>query len=183
MKIIKSFFNSNIKIIQVKKYDDNRGFFIENYNYKKLKSLGIHDNFVQDNFSFSKNNGIIRGLHFQKPKKDQSKLITVIRGSILDIFVDIRKKSKTFGKYQSYKLNENDFKLIYIPSGFAHGFRVMKKNTLVIYKTSNFYSPIHEQTIKYDDEKLNINWGSNKNIITSKKDQNGIFFDRFKSPF
>ena len=182
MKIIKSFFKQSVKIIKVTKYNDNRGYFSENYNFNKLKKLGISEKFVQDNYSFSKNSNVIRGLHFQKPNKDQSKLISVIKGSILDIFVDIRKNSKTYGKYQSYKLNENDFKLIYIPSGFAHGFRVTSKNTLVIYKTSNFYSPKHEQTIRYNDTNLKINWGSVRNIITSQKDKNGIIFNEFKTP-
>ena len=182
MKIIKSFFSNSIKIIQITKYDDDRGFFIENYNYKKLKSLGIHDNFVQDNFSFSKNSDIIRGLHFQKPKKDQSKLISVIKGSILDIFVDIRKKSNTFGKYFKIVLSERNFKMLWIPPGFAHGFETLEDNTIFAYKVTNEYNKESEDCILWNDSTLKIEWET-ENPLVSDKDRIAKNFEHFNSLF
>tara|TARA_B100000686_G_C16737007_1_gene944262 strand:- start:47 stop:604 length:558 start_codon:yes stop_codon:yes gene_type:complete len=183
MKIIKTFFGGKVKLIKIHRFIDSRGFFFENFNQSKLKKLKINHSFVQDNFSYSKKKGVIRGLHFQTPPKAQAKLISIIKGKILDVVVDLRNNSKTYGKYEKIILNEGDFFNIFIPEGFAHGFSVLKDNTLVLYKTSNFYSSKYEKTINYNDEYLNIDWEINEKKTLSLKDRRGIKFKKFKSPF
>lgn len=159
-----------IKVIKPNIYRDNRGFFIETWNKKFFLSLGIKKNFVQDNFSFSKNKGTFRGFHFQRPPFSQSKLVRCSKGSLLDIVIDIRKKSPTYGKIFSIKLSQKNNLQIFIPIGFLHGFYTLENNTEVVYKVSNFYSPKHEETIKYEKKILNLNL-SNKisKTIFSKK--------------
>ena len=184
MKLVKTFFNGSVKVIQVNIINDDRGFFFENYNYKKLLDLDIKDNFVQDNFSFSKTYGIVRGLHFQEPNFSQSKLVSVLQGEILDVFVDLRINSPTYGKHEKVILNDKNALRVYIPVGFAHGFSVKKINTLVSYKTNNFYSSNHEKTICYDDLDLDINWDLNiHKVQTSTKDKRGIKFKNYNSVF
>ncbi len=127
IKIVKSFFNSQVKLLELEKHSDKRGYFVESYNYKDLKKIGISKSFFQDNESFSKNIGTLRGLHIQKHPMYQSKLISVKKGSILDVFVDIRKDSKTFGKHLKVILKESDNYVLYLPYNFAHGFCTLKK--------------------------------------------------------
>ena len=182
MKIINKYFDKNLILFKKNKFLDNRGYFYENYNLKKNKL--IKDVFVQDNISFSKKKGVIRGLHFQKPKLDQSKYVSVIQGKILDVIVDLRKESVSYGKHLSFILSSQNLKSLFIPSGFAHGFSVLEDNTIVLYKVSKYYSNKHEITIKYDDSDLNIDWKIPKNMIKiSKKDSIGIKFYSLKSPF
>ena len=178
IKIVKSFFNSQVKLLELEKHSDKRGYFVESYNYKDLKKIGISKSFFQDNESFSKNIGTLRGLHIQKHPMYQSKLISVKKGSILDVFVDIRKDSKTFGKHLKVILKESDNYVLYLPYNFAHGFCTLKNNTLVSYKTSNYYSPRDEVIIKFDDNKLNIKWPKVLNTkYLSAKDKNGKSID------
>jgi|TARA_B100002003_G_scaffold199549_1_gene190565 dTDP-4-dehydrorhamnose 3,5-epimerase len=178
IKIVKSFFNGQVKLLELEKYTDKRGYFVESYNYKDLKKIGISKSFLQDNESFSKNIGTLRGLHIQKYPMQQSKLISVKRGSIFDVFVDMRKDSKTFGKYLKVVLKERDNYVLYLPYNFAHGFCTLKNNTLVNYKTSNYYSPKDEVTIKFDDSILNIEWPKVLNTkYLSIKDKNGKSID------
>ena len=181
-KIKKIFFNGAVKLIKPDIHLDNRGTFFESYNFRIYKDkYGIKDEFVQDNFSFSKNKNTIRGLHFQINPYQQSKLITVINGSILDVFVDLRKNSKTFGKYYSVKISDKDHVNLYISKGFAHGFRTLENNTKVIYKVSNYYSPKFERTIIYSDKLIKINWGLQKTkIIISQKDKFGLSLQEIK---
>jgi len=175
IKVIKNFFNGKIKLIKLKKFKDQRGYFMENYNYKTFKKIGINEIFCQDNESLSKRKGTIRGLHFQKPPFSQSKLIQVRQGEIFDVFIDIKKTSKTFGKYKSINLKSNDNLILYIHHSFAHGFCSLTNNTIVTYKTSKNYSPKNEKTIKYDDPIINIKWPKlNKDFIISNKDLKGI---------
>ena len=174
IKIYKTFFDGAVKLIKLHKFIDNRGYFVETFNINELKKLNIRNKFVQDNESLSKFKGTVRGLHFQKKPKKQAKLVSVKQGSIFDVFVDIRKNSKSFGKYKTVKLKSLDSFLLYIPYGFAHGFCTLEKNTVVTYKISDFYSPRHEITIKYDDPTINIKWPkflNSKQI--SKKDKVG----------
>tara|TARA_B100000315_G_scaffold228304_1_gene236900 strand:- start:219 stop:767 length:549 start_codon:yes stop_codon:yes gene_type:complete len=181
IKIVKSFFNGQVKLLELEKYTDKRGYFVESYNYKDLKKIGISKSFLQDNESFSKNIGTLRGLHIQKYPMQQSKLISVKRGSIFDVFVDMRKDSKTFGKYLKVVLKERDNYVLYLPYNFAHGFCTLKNNTLVNYKTSNYYSPKDEVTIKFDDSILNIEWPKVLNTkYLSIKDKNGKSIDELK---
>ena len=160
-------------LIKNNQYFDNRGCFFESFNEKIYSKIDIKNNFIQDNFSISKKN-VLRGLHYQR-KKPQGKLIRVIKGKILDVAVDIRKNSKTFGKYQSFILSEENCKQLWIPKNFAHGFISLTSNTVVNYKCTDFYDSKDQNTIIWNDKDLKIKWPV-KNPIMSKKDKNGIFF-------
>ena len=171
-------------IIYLKIHNDNRGNFYEIWNKKTFSKFGINNNFVQDNFSFSKHKGTFRGLHFQKPPFSQAKLIRCSRGSIIDYAVDIRKNSKTYGKVYSIKLTSINKFQIFIPIGFLHGFITLENNTEVNYKVSKFYNTKFEQTISYNDKILDLKFPKSiKKIILSKKDINGISFESLKSPY
>jgi dTDP-4-dehydrorhamnose 3,5-epimerase len=172
LKIYKTKINGLI-LIKTRCFFDNRGHFFESYNKKIYSKIGIKDNFVQSNFSLSKKK-VLRGLHFQK-KKPQGKLISVIKGEILDVVVDIRKNSKTYGKYASFSLSEKNGNQLWIPKNFAHGFLSLSNNTIVNYKCTDFYDPKDQHTIIWNDKNLNINWNIKKPIV-SKKDENGVFF-------
>ncbi len=170
MKII----NTKIKdlvLLKTNIYKDNRGFFKEVEKSKILKTK-----FVFDCFSYSKKK-TLRGLHLQK-NKSQAKIITVVQGKILDVVVDLRKKSKTFGKYFAIEISQNSDFSLFIPKNFAHGFLCLSKNCGVYYKCSNYRDQKSETTIKWDDKTLNINWPI-KNPILSKKDQKGLSLDEF----
>ena len=163
-----------INLIDTKKYFDSRGYFFESYNSKNYNKLFRERcNFVQDNISFSKKN-VLRGLHFQK-KYPQAKLLTVLKGRIIDVVVDIRKNSKSYGKYQKFLLSDKSGNQIYIPKGFAHGFLALSKQVIISYKCSNYYDPNDQNTIIWNDRDLNIDWGIKKPIL-SKKDKKGIEF-------
>ncbi len=172
-----------LKIINPKVFIDKRGYFFEPYSKKKFDKYLGPVNFVQDNESKSKK-GILRGFHFQKPPHDQAKLVRCIRGEILDIAIDIRKGSHTFGEYIKIILSEQNKKQLFIPSGFAHGFLVLTDYAIFSYKVDNYYSPAHESGIKWNDPTLNINWDFDKsNIIVSKKDDKLKLFEDLISPF
>lgn len=183
IKIVKKFFNNKVFLIKIKKFNDVRGFFFETYNHRDLISHGIKEKFLQDNESFSIKKGTIRGLHFQREPNHQSKLLSVKKGSIQDVVLDVSKKSKTFGKHISIKLSEHDNYLLYIPKGFAHGFCTLVNNTIVHYKTSNYYYPAYEVSIDFNDPFLNINWKVNSKIVMSKRDLNSISFEEYKMKF
>ena len=183
LKITK-YFNDSVLLIENIRYSDNRGYFSEIYNKEIYKKLAINVKFVQDNISFSRNEHTVRGLHFQNPPFAQSKLIQVTRGMILDVIVDIRKNSNTYGKYIKFKISNEHFKQLFIPEGFAHGFCTLVKNTEVFYKVSNYYSPENEQIIYFNDKNLSIDWNINiQNAILSNKDSKGISFNELQSPF
>ena len=179
---VTNYFNGSVKLITPKVYKDGRGNFIEAYNYKYYKlKYKIIDKFVQDNISFSKKKSTIRGMHLQKAPYEQSKLIFVIQGSIMDVFVDLRKNSKTFGKHYSVILKSNKKQFLYIKKGFAHGFKTLEDNTKVFYKVSNYYSSKHELTLSYLDKTINIDWKiKNKIPYLSDKDQTGYNLDKIK---
>jgi len=181
---VKNYFNGSVKLISSRKLSDNRGFFSEIFNIKDLDKLGIKNKFIQENYVFSKNEQTIRGLHFQKPPKDQAKLITVLQGKILDIVLDLRKNSKTFGKYKKIILSGEE-KHLFIPSGFAHGYKTLCKDIKIIYKVDNYYSPEDEITLLWSDKKININWElkNNKKLYISKKDKKGYSFNDLKYYF
>lgn len=145
-----------IKIVRPRVFEDNRGFFLEVYNKKELKKRGIIAEFVQDNHSKSKK-GVLRGLHFQT-KHSQGKLIRVVKGKIYDVIVDIRKNSKTYGKYFAIELSEENRVMLYIPKGFAHGFLTLEDNTEIEYKCDEFYYPEYDSGIMYNDRDLSIDW-------------------------
>ena len=172
-------------IIEPQIFEDTRGFFLESYNYNDFKELGIENIFVQDNHSKSLK-GVLRGLHFQKGEYSQAKIIRVLKGAVLDIAVDLRKDSRTFGKYFAIELNEKNKKMLFIPKGFAHGFLTLEDNTEIFYKCDNFYNSKSEIGIIWNDRDLNIDWNFEKynidknKLIISEKDKKNISFKEYK---
>lgn len=151
-------------------FEDDRGYFFEAYNKKKLADLGIHIDFVQDNQSFSQK-GTLRGLHYQNPPFAQTKLVRVLQGEIMDVAVDFRKDSPTFGKHFGILLSSENKKQLLVPQGFAHGFSVLSETAVVSYKCDQFYNKPSEGGIRFDDTTLNIDWGMDlKDAIVSEKD-------------
>src|SRR3954471_6373326 len=150
----------DVKVLLPKKFGDARGFFSETYSRKLLQECaGIDRDFVQDNHSLSAEAGVVRGLHYQLAPMAQDKLVRVVRGAILDVAVDIRKGSPTFGKHVSAVISAANWRQILVPIGFAHGFVTLEENTEVIYKVTNYYSPQHERGIRWNDPQLGIDWG------------------------
>lgn len=147
-----------VLLITPKRFTDARGFFSETYNRELFSKFGIRDEFVQDNQSLSTEPNVIRGLHYQLPPFAQAKLVRVIRGSILDVAVDIRRGSPSFGKSISVVISASEWNQIYVPTGFAHGFQTLEPYTEVVYKVSNVYSPTHERGIAWNDPQLKIAW-------------------------
>ncbi len=170
----------NLLILTPSVFEDQRGYFLESYNKKELTEA-MDVSFVQDNESCSQK-GVLRGLHFQSPPYAQGKLVRVISGSVLDIVVDMRKKSSTYGHHFKIVLSDKNKQQLYIPSGFAHGFLVLEDNTIFSYKCTQYYHPASEVTIAWDDRILNIDWGI-KDPIISEKDKKGLSFIDYKSPF
>jgi dTDP-4-dehydrorhamnose 3,5-epimerase len=161
-----------VKILTPKKFADHRGFFSETFSAKALADAGITADFVQDNQSLSVEKGVVRGLHYQLPPTAQDKLIRVVRGAILDVAVDIRRSSPTFGKHVSAVISAENWRQIFVPAGFAHGFVTLEANTEVIYKVSNYYSPKDERGIRWNDPKLAIAWGVEESAaVLSEKDR------------
>jgi dTDP-4-dehydrorhamnose 3,5-epimerase len=169
MKIYKKFLNQCV-IFKTDEFVDKRGFFTEIFNEKLIKKK-INKNFKckQINFIYSKKNSL-RGLHFQKSPFSQMKILRVLKGKIFDVVVDIRKKSKTYGKYFSITLSDENKKQIFIPKGFAHGYMTVSKIAKVEYLCSNFYNKKYEGTIKWNDKRINIKWPKSTKYIVSKKD-------------
>ncbi|MDG1734854.1 MAG: dTDP-4-dehydrorhamnose 3,5-epimerase [Crocinitomicaceae bacterium] len=171
-----------ITLIKPKVYNDNRGLFLETFNLNKFeKQTGFETTFYQDNLSVSKKN-VLRGLHFQKPPNAQGKLVQVIKGRAIDVAVDIRKNSPTYGAYFKIELNDVNRYQLWIPRGFAHGFVALEDNTIFSYKCDNPYSQKDEMSLPWNDEDLAIEWGV-KNPILSNKDESATTFKRFNSPF
>jgi dTDP-4-dehydrorhamnose 3,5-epimerase len=180
MKISKTFIK-DLLIIEPQLFKDDRGFFYESYNKKKLdKNFNIM--FVQDNESIS-NKGVIRGLHFQKPPYAQTKLIRCVSGKILDVVVDLRKNSKTYGKSFSIELSTKNNKQLLVPKGFAHGFQVLSNETIVNYKVDKYYNPDSDSGIIWNDKDLSIDWNLDIKPILSDKDLKLDLFKNLKSPF
>ncbi|WP_413561328.1 dTDP-4-dehydrorhamnose 3,5-epimerase [Bdellovibrio sp. HCB209] len=163
-------------IVEPSVFGDSRGFFMETFNQKKFNELtGSNYQFVQDNHSRS-SKGVLRGLHYQI-KNAQGKLVRVTSGKVLDVAVDLRKSSSTYGKSFSMILDADDKKSLWIPPGFAHGFLVLSDTTDFLYKTTDYYSPEFERTILWNDPALNIDWGISAEPLLSLKDKNGVLFN------
>ena len=173
MNIIKTDIEG-VVIIEPKVFGDSRGYFFESYSQRDFNSLVGEVNFVQDNESKSCY-GVIRGLHFQKPPFEQSKLVRVVKGKVLDVAVDIREGSPTFGKHVAVELSEENHRQLFIPKGFAHGFSVLSEEAVFQYKCDNFYAPQSEGAIAWDDPALGIDWRIpvDKVIISEKDKKNG----------
>lgn len=158
-------------VIEPKVFDDPRGFFYESYRKKLFAQNGIKDDFVQDNVSSSAR-GVLRGLHYQIAPRAQAKLIRVLRGAVYDVAVDIRRRSKTFGKIFAVTLSAENRKMLYVPKGFAHGFCVLEEGTEFMYKVSDYYSPEHERGILWSDPGLAVPWPKmDRAFILSEKDK------------
>jgi len=168
-------------IIRPRVFEDERGYFFESFNKNVFKENGLNIDFVQDNESLSQKN-VLRGMHFQRPPYAQGKLIRVIQGSVLDVAVDIRKTSKTYGQYFRIELSAKNKTMIYIPTGFAHGFLTLEDNTIFSYKCTNFFNKESEDALLWNDEEIGIDWGI-KTPILSDKDKKAQLFNSYNTPF
>jgi dTDP-4-dehydrorhamnose 3,5-epimerase len=155
-----------VLVLVPKKFGDARGFFSETYSQREWAEMGMDDDFVQDNHSKSVETGVVRGLHYQLPPMAQTKLIRVVSGAVLDVVVDIRRGSRTFGNHIAEELSAENWKQVYVPAGFAHGFVTLRPNTEVIYKVSNYYSPEHERGLRWNDPALCIDWAIDESTAT-----------------
>ena len=180
MTIIETGFEG-LLIVEPKVYGDGRGYFMETWNKYTFADAGIPYDFVQDNQSGSVKD-VVRGLHFQVPPFEQGKLVRVLAGSVLDVVVDLRKKSATFGKAYSLIIKASSHSMLFIPPGFAHGFRTLEDNTVFAYKCTAPYHAASERTISWNDPNLAIDWGV-KDPVLSAKDLQGMRFSDFDSPF
>ena len=168
-------------IIKPDVFRDDRGYFFESFNIEKFSKEGLDVTFMQDNESLSMK-GVIRGLHFQIPPFEQAKLVRVVKGSALDLAVDLRKSSSTYGKWTSVLLTGENKWMFWIPAGFAHGFATLEEDTVFFYKCTKVYNKESERSILWNDPDINIKWGIEKPII-SERDKSAKGFREFKSPF
>ncbi|HEY1679790.1 MAG TPA: dTDP-4-dehydrorhamnose 3,5-epimerase [Candidatus Sulfotelmatobacter sp.] len=158
-------------VLEPRVFGDERGFFLESYSEKVFIELGIKDRFVQDNHSYSMRN-VLRGLHYQI-QHAQGKLVRVAEGEILDVAVDLRRSAPTFGKWEAVRLSGSNKKMMWIPAGFAHGFRVISESAHVLYKATDYYAPEYERTVAWNDPDLKIDWELEGAPTVSAKDQRG----------
>lgn len=172
----------DVKIIEPDVFEDERGFFIESYSKEKYKKLGIDFNFVQDNHSLSVEAGVVRGLHFQRGDAAQTKLIRVVTGEVLDVVVDLRKGSPTYGQWESFILLCHNKRQLLVPRGFAHGFAILTPNVNFMYKYDNYYNAEADAGIAFDDKELGIDWKIDlSKIIISEKDKKLPTFEEFEA--
>ena len=177
---------TDVLIVEPAVFGDHRGFFTESYSEEDFKAAGITANFVQDNHSLSSQAGVLRGLHFQKGEAAQTKLIRVVTGAVLDVIVDIRKESPTYGKWEGYILSEANHRQLLVPKGFAHGFVTLTDNVNFLYKCDNYYNAEADGGIAFDDPDLAIDWPIDiKKAILSEKDQHHPTLKEFsaENPF
>ena len=176
----------DIIIIEPDVFGDHRGWFMETYNEEVFIANGIHNEFVQDNMSFSAKKGTLRGLHYQCYPDSQAKLIRCTKGAVIDVAVDIRKGSPTYGKWVSCELSADNKRMLFIPRGFAHGFLTITDNVEFQYKCDNTYNKASEGSIRYDDKTVNINWEylrSDMELILSEKDRNAPSLEECNANF
>jgi len=172
------------RIIVPKRHLDDRGWFSESFNKERLSEIGIGCDFIQDNESNSKRAGTLRGLHFQLPPQAQAKLVSVVRGKILDVVVDVRHGSPTYGKHVSVEISAESGQRIYVPAGFAHGFLTLENDVVVMYKVSTSYAPALDAGIRWNDPDIAISWPiKNADVIISEKDRRLPLLKEFSSPF
>ncbi|MEG0408827.1 MAG: dTDP-4-dehydrorhamnose 3,5-epimerase, partial [Bacilli bacterium] len=185
MKVIDLTLNG-LKLLKLDRFEDNRGWFEEVYNYDKYKEAGIDNCFVQDNRSFSKVKGVLRGMHFQKNPYSQAKLVRCTKGMVLDIVVDLRKDSSTYLKWEAVELSEDRVEQLYIPRGFAHGFYCVSDDVIFEYKVDNVYSKENERSVNYLDPQFNIDWEhilKGVKPILSDKDANAPMLEEVDCDF
>lgn len=163
-----------VLLLEPRVFGDDRGFFLESYNEREFAELGIGERFVQDNHSYSARN-VLRGLHYQLPQP-QGKLVRVVSGEILDVALDLRRSSAAFGKWESFRLSGENKRMLWLPAGLAHGFRVVSETAHVLYKTTEFYAPEHERTVAWNDPDVKVDWELDGEPTLSGKDQRGLRF-------
>lgn len=175
---------SGVLILQPSKHGDHRGFFSETFKLSALKEAGVDIEWVQDNHSYSAERGVVRGLHFQRAPKAQAKLLRVVRGAIWDVAVDLRKGSTTFGRHVAIELSEDNWKQLYVPVGFAHGFCTLTRDCEVLYKVSADYGPSEEGGLLWNDPELGIEWPIDAEGATmSDRDRAWPSLTQLNSPF
>lgn len=157
-----------VVIIEPDVFGDNRGFFLESWNKRRMEEAGLFYDFVQDNHSFSAVKGTLRGIHFQKDDKAQAKLVRCVRGAVLDVAVDLRKNSPTFKQWEGVVLSEDNKKQLLIPRGFGHAFLTLTDNVEFLYKADNYYAPDADCGIKWNDPDINVNWGIENPVLSNK---------------
>tara|TARA_R110000787_G_scaffold200119_2_gene311164 strand:+ start:9985 stop:10548 length:564 start_codon:yes stop_codon:yes gene_type:complete len=173
-----------VQILTPRRFGDARGFFSETWSRKALLDIGIDVDFVQDNHSLSREKGVVRGLHFQAPPHAQDKLVRVSAGAVLDVAVDIRVGSPTYGQWTSVRISAENGRQVFVPKGFLHGFVTLEDNTELLYKCSDTYAPDCDGSVYFADPDLGIDWGIDpKDAILSDKDKTAQSFADFKSPF
>jgi len=171
-------------LLRPKKFVDARGYFVETYNARGFAEAGVPSVFVQDNEAFSSRAGTIRGLHFQTPPTAQAKLVRVLSGSIFDVAVDLRRSSRTYGRWRGITLSKGDGAQFFIPAGFAHGYCTLEPDTEVAYKVDAFYAPASDAGLRWDDPDIGVEWPTAPaEAIISGKDANLPSFKSFVSPF
>lgn len=173
----------DVVILEPKRFEDPRGFFSESWNLKIMQDAGLDYEFVQDNHSFSKQVGTVRGLHFQSPPSAQAKLVRCGRGALFDVAVDIRKGSPTYGKWTGVELSFENGKQLLIPAGFLHGFATRVPDTEIIYKCTDYYSPSCDGAVRFDDPTIGIDWQLGAEPLLSTKDAQAGFLDDLDNPF
>ena len=173
MKVTRASLNG-VLILEPRILGDERGYFLESYNQRTMAEVGIHEHFVQDNHSFSAHN-VVRGLHYQI-QRPQGKLVRVVAGEVLDVAVDLRRNSPTFGRWEAVRLSGQNNRMLWMPAGLAHGFRVVSNDAHVLYKATDFYFPEFDRTLAWNDPDLKIDWQLDGEAIVSGKDNLGIPF-------
>ncbi|MEM9370464.1 MAG: dTDP-4-dehydrorhamnose 3,5-epimerase [Pseudomonadota bacterium] len=170
--------------LEPRRFGDNRGYFSETWNHKRLEEVGISVEFVQDNHSFSAEAGTVRGLHYQSPPSAQAKLVRVARGAVLDVAVDVRNASATYGKWVSEELSAENGAQLWVPRGFLHGFVTLTPDVDLLYKVDGYYSPESDGAVRFDDPDLGIDWGIDPSkAVLSDKDAKAPAFRDFVTPF
>ncbi|MCB2114333.1 MAG: dTDP-4-dehydrorhamnose 3,5-epimerase [Parvularculaceae bacterium] len=173
-----------VLLITPKRFADARGFFSETFNAERFRRAGVADKFVQDNQSYSRLAGTVRGLHYQAPPRGQAKLVRVLKGAIIDVAVDARKNSPTYGRHVRARLSAENGAQLFVPCGFLHGFATLEADTEVAYKVSDFYSADHDGAVLWNDPALAIDWGIDPDkAVLSEKDAGAVSFANFNSPF
>ena len=170
-------------LIKPTRHKDERGFFSETYSRRRYKEFGIDVDFVQDNHSFSREPGTLRGLHFQAPPNAQGKLVRCSKGAIFDVAVDIRKGSPSYGDWAGYELTEDNAYQLYVPVGFAHGFVTLHPGSEIMYKCTDYYAPQTEGSIRWNDPDISINWPLAEKFILNKRDAVAPLLKDFETPF
>jgi dTDP-4-dehydrorhamnose 3,5-epimerase len=165
----------NAYVIELEKREDHRGFFARTWDKKEFEEHNLNSNLVQCNVSFSKKCGTLRGMHYQKKPFEESKVIRCVKGKIFDVIIDLRSSSSTFKKWFGVELTEENYKMLYVPEGFAHGFQTLEDNSEIIYQVSEFYTPKSELGIHWNDPAFNITWPIEEKIITEKDNSWKVF--------